>query len=101
MRRASYRHPRRLESRIETFPLQVLDMVPNRGQDFGPVDVNRICTAPADPELVYVHDDEPGAVSLREALGVRERLLGCTEPSVAQTITLNIPTSHPYAGAGT
>jgi hypothetical protein len=67
MRRASQPHPRRLESHIETFPLQVLDMFSDRGLNLDLTEVDRIYSAPADPELVYVHDDEPGAVSLCEA----------------------------------
>jgi hypothetical protein len=32
------------------------------------IESDRTC-GPSDPQLVYVDDDEPGTVSLREALG--------------------------------
>jgi hypothetical protein len=57
MCRASHPYPRRLENHIETFPLQVLDLLPDRGLDLGFVDIDRISNTSAGPELVYVHDD--------------------------------------------
>ena len=46
MRRASCHHVRQLELRLETFLLQVLDLLPDRGLDLVLVDFDRICAAP-------------------------------------------------------
>src|ERR1700694_1124128 len=76
MRRASHQYVRRLECRLETFLLQVLDMLLDRGLNLVLVVIDRISAGgpPAESDLVYVHDDEASAVP-REALGERERLL--------------------------
>jgi hypothetical protein len=71
VRRASCRHIRQLERRVETFLLQVLHLVPDRGLNFV-LDAPQAARA---RELVYVHDDEPGTVSLREALEEGNRLV--------------------------
>src|SRR5262245_20607672 len=74
MRRATRRYVRQLERCVETFLLKVLDLLPDRSLDLVLIE-NDWSGGPAERELVYVHDDEPGSVSLREALGERERLL--------------------------
>ena len=38
------------------------------GLDLALIESDRTC-GPSDPQLVYVDDNEPGTVSLREALG--------------------------------
>lgn len=84
---ASHPHPGYPERHVEAFLLQPIDTFPKCGLDLVFVEIDRIPSTPADRELIYVHDDQPSVVSLREAPG--ERAL---EPSVAQIITLNIIT---------
>jgi hypothetical protein len=94
MRRTSCHHLPQLEGRVETFLLQLLDLLPDRGLDLVLFDIDR-SGGPARYELVYVDDDEPGSVSLREALAYGSACAAALEPSVAQMITLNIATSLP------
>jgi hypothetical protein len=77
MRRTSRHHFRHFEFHVETFLPQVLDMLSERGLDLVLVDVDRAGT-PAGHDLVYMDDDEPSTVSLREVLGEWERALGVT-----------------------
>jgi hypothetical protein len=80
------------------FLLQVLDLLPDRGLDLVLIEIDRKSAPLADCELVYVHDDEPSAVSLREALG--ERLLASLQPSVTQLIAFNISTPLSRSAGG-
>ena len=53
MCRASGHHVRQLERRVESFPLQVLDLLPDRGLDLVLIQIDRT-GGPACRELVYV-----------------------------------------------
>jgi hypothetical protein len=74
---------------------RILDLLPDRGLNF----VFEAAQAARARELVYVDDDEPGTISLREALEERKRLLGCARAVRAHMITLNIATFLSSLGA--
>jgi hypothetical protein len=80
MRHTSCHHLPQLEGRVETFLLQLLDLLPDRGLDLVLFDIDR-SGGPARDELVYVDDDEPGSVSLREALAYGSACAAALEPS--------------------
>ena len=64
--RSSHTHPRDPESHAKAFPLQILNLLTDCGLNIGLIDKNRITPAPADAELIYVHGNEPRALSFCE-----------------------------------
>src|SRR5262245_1076767 len=76
IRRVSCRRLRQLDVCVETFLLQVLDLLADRGLYLVLI-ADRISTCGRSTrDLIYVDQDEPGSIRLRETLGVSECLLG-------------------------
>ena len=75
--RAAHTHPRDLESHAKAFQLQVFNLLSDCSLNIGLIDKNRVTPAPANAELIYVHDNESRAFIFCEILciaGARAQL---------------------------